>query len=398
MLLLVTVSAFVGGMVGIERTILPLLAEARFGIASKAAAVAFIATFGLTKAAVNLVAGRLSDHWGRRRILLLGWAVGLPVPLVLLYAPSWGWILAANVLLGVNQGLTWSMTVVMKVDLVPGRARALVVGWNEFAGYAGMAGAAALTGYIASVRGLWPEPFYVGLALAVTGLALSWLTADTRPPPSAHAGAPPAVSLARAAREGSFAHPGLSAASLAGLVTNLKDGALWGLLAMLLTAQGVPLDRAGVIVGLYPAVWAVTQLAAGPLAARLGSRTLILAGLALQALGVGGFAVAVTYAGYVPAAVLAGLGTGLVYPTLQVLVSDTAGPARQASALGVYRFWRDAGYAVGALGAGAIAELGLRPAMGAVAVTVAAATLVVRARTGDPTPCRPDVTGESVSG
>lgn len=385
-LLLVLTSGFVGGMVGIERTVLPLIAEAKFGIASKASAIAFIATFGATKAAVNFFAGRLSERWGRRPVLLLGWLVGLPVPLLLMHAPTWSWILAANVLLGVNQALTWSMTVVMKVDLTSPRAHGLVIGWNEAVGYGGMAGAAALTGYIASAYGLWPEPFYVGLGLAGGGLAISWFTRETRPRPAEGPssriadGAVP-DSLLHVAYLSTFGHPTLSAASLAGLVTNLKDGTLWGLLSILLSVQGVPIGRVGVVAALYPAVWAVSQLVFGPLSDRVGRKPLIVAGLLLQALGVGGFAVGGSYVGHLAAATLTGIGTGMVYPTLQVLVSDVAGPVWRASALGVYRFWRDLGYALGALGAGAIADAaGLRTAIGTVAVLVAGAAIVVRLR------------------
>ena len=369
-----------------ERSVLPLVAEAEFGVASRVAAIAFIATFGVTKASVNLFAGRLSERWGRRPILLLGWLVGLPVPLLLMHAPTWSWILVANVLLGVNQALTWSMTVVMKLDLTHPRDHGLVIGWNEFAGYAGMAGAAALTGYIASAHGLRPEPFYLGLALAGGGLGISWCTRETLPRQAAgstdrnpEAAAPD--SLLRVAYLGTLAHPTLSAASLAGLATNLKDGALWGLLSILLSLQGLPIGRVGTVVALYPAVWAVSQLAFGPLSDRVGRKRLVVTGLFLQALGVGGFVAAGSYPGYLAAAVVTGIGTGMVYPTLQVLVSAVAGPAWRASALGVYRFWRDSGYAVGALGAGVIADAaGLSMAIGTVAVLVAAVAIVVQLR------------------
>ena len=385
-LLLVLTSGFVGGMVGIERTVLPLIAGADFGIASKEAAIAFIATFGATKAVVNFFAGRLSERWGRRPVLLLGWLVGAPVPLILMLAESWSWILAANVLLGVNQALTWSMTIVMKLDLAPPKSHGLVVGWNEFAGYAGMAAAAALTGWIASAHGLRPEPFYVGLGLVAGGLVLSWLAVETRPRPADGTsnrveGETEPPSHLRIAYLSSVGHPTLSAASVAGLATNLKDGALWGLLSILLSARGLPIARVGVVVALYPAVWAVSQLGLGPLSDRLGRKRLIVAGLLLQALGVGGFAVSTSYAAYLAAAVITGIGTGMAYPTLQVLVAEVAGPAWRASALGVYRFWRDLGYAVGALGAGAIADAaGLTPAIGAVAVVVAVAAVVMWVR------------------
>ena len=380
--LLILTSAFVGGMVGTERSVLPLLGAEEFGLASRAAATSFIVTFGVAKAIVNLLAGRLSERWGRRRVLLLGWGVGLPVPLLILVAPSWGWIVAANVLLGVNQALAWSMTVVMKLDQAPARAHGRVVGWNEFAGYAGMASAAALTGVVAAQQGLRAGPGLVGMALVLGGLVLSWHTRETRVPVSAQRGEAP-HSLRQAAWAGTLGDPALSSASLGGLVTNLKDGALWGLLALLLVERGVGLEAAGIVVALYPAVWAGSQLVFGTLADRIGVRPLLVAGLLTQAAGVGAFAVAPTYVLLLVAAVITGLGTGMVYPTLQVFVSQRAGALRRATALGVYRFWRDLGYAVGALGAGVVADrAGIPAALGAVAALMMSVALVVRARAG----------------
>lgn len=383
-LLLVLTNAFVGGMVGIERTVLPLIAEADFGIASKAAAIAFIATFGVTKALVNFLAGGLSDRWGRRRLLILGWLFGIPVPLILMYAPSWSWILFANVLLGVNQSLTWSMTVVMKVDLASPRTYGLVIGWNEFAGYAGMSATAIATGFIASGYGLRPEPFYIGIVVALVGLVLSWAARDTgKRAETATASQPDgadgrvAPSILSVLRQGTFAHSALSSASLGGLATNLKDGALWGLLPIVLATRGMSIERIGVVVALYPAVWATSQLYFGPLSDRVGRRGLIIAGLALQGLGVGVFGMGEAYGWYLGAAVLAGLGTGMVYPTLLAFVSDLSQPEWRASALGVYRLWRDSGYAVGALGAGFLADaLGAPAAISAVAALVVLVSLV----------------------
>ena len=374
-LLLVVTNAFVGGMVGIERTVLPLIAEADFGIASTAAATSFIATFGITKALVNFFAGGLSERWGGRRLLLLGWLVGIPVPLVLIYAPSWSWILAANVLLGMNQALTWSMTVVMKVDLATPRTFGLVIGWNEFAGYAGMSATAILTGFLASSYGLRPEPFYVGVGIALVGLALSWFTRDTLDrvgggsrTKQGQAPEPRKTSILSVLRKGTFGDRALSSASLAGLATNLKDGALWGLLPILLASRTLSIDRVGVVVSVYTAVWATSQLFFGPLSDRVGRRGLIALGLAVQGFGVGSFVIGGSFAAYVGAAFLTGIGTGMVYPTLLALVSEVADPAWRASALGVYRFWRDLGYAVGALGAGLVADsLGIPTAIAVVA-------------------------------
>jgi MFS family permease len=378
-LLLALTNVFVGGMVGIERTVLPLIAEADFGIASKAAVLAFIATFGVTKAGVNFLAGGLSEKVGRRRLLILGWLVGIPVPLILMYADSWSWILFANVLLGVNQSLTWSMTVVMKVDLATPRTYGLVIGWNEFAGYAGMAVTAALSGIIAAEYGMRPEPFYLGLGLVAAGLLLSWFTRETlgeaRGTGNPAAGAAPEKPpLLQVLRLGTIGDRNLSAASLAGLATNLKDGALWGLLPLLLASRDLPLTSVAWVIALYPAVWAVSQLVFGPLSDRIGRRGLIAGGLAVQGAGVACFVLGGSYPVYLAAATVTGLGTGMVYPTLLALVSEVAPAEWRASALGVYRLWRDSGYAVGALGAGLLADaLG----MGAALAVVAAFSVLV---------------------
>lgn len=382
-------NAFVGGMVGIERTVLPLIAEADFGVASAAAGTAFIVTFGVTKALVNLFAGGLADQLGRKRLLVVGWIFAFPVPLLLMYAPSWSWVLLANVLLGVNQSLSWSMTVVMKVDLAPPTMYGRVIGWNEFAGYAGMSATALATGLIASTYGFRPEPFYIGLLVAVVGLVLSLGTRETRPhswrapaePGSAAGGGPQPAP--RVLREGTFGHPALSLASMSGLVTNLKDGALWGLLPILLTSRAFSLDRIGFVVALYPAVWAVTQLYFGPLSDRIGRTRLVTGGLVVQGVGVLCFVLGPAYMVAVVGAVLAGTGTGMVYPTLLAFVSERARPQRRASALGVYRFWRDLGYALGALGAGVLADaLGPSYALGAVGSLLAVTAIAFHIRVG----------------
>ncbi len=355
--LLVVVTFFVGGMVGLERTILPLIAIENFGIASKAAAISFIVTFGMTKAAINFFAGSLSDHWGRRRVLLLGWFIGLPVPLIIMSAQSWSAILIANILLGANQALTWSMTVVMKVDMAQPRQRGLVIGLNEFAGYAGVAVIAYVTGVIASRYGLRPQPFYLGFGLALTGLILSYFTKDTRKyNQRTDLSAEKRFTLGRVFRQTTWTDASLSASSLAGLITNLKDGMLWGLLPIFLSAKHLGIDQIGAVVAIYPITWSLAQLGCGPLSDRLGRKSLIVSGMALQGLGVAGFVLFGSYAGYFTAAALTGLGTAMVYPTLLAFVSDVAESSWRASALGVYRFWRDLGYAVGALGAGLLAD------------------------------------------
>lgn len=394
--LLVLLNAFVGGMVGLERTVLPLIAEVDFGLASKTAIVAFIATFGVAKALLNFVAGDLGDRWTRKRVLVLGWALALPIPLILLFATNWWWVLGANVLLGVNQGLAWSMTVVMKIDLAKPDQRGLATGLNEFAGYGGLALVALLTGIIANSYGLRPEPFYLGLGLAVLGFLLSLLVDDTTPHADqaredAQANEDEVdVGLGEVFRRTSLTDPTLSASSLGGLATNLKDGMLWGLLPLILAAAGLGVDRTGVVVAAYPAVWGISQLFFGPLSDRWGRKALIVPGLAAQALGVAGFLWASGYVGFLAAAILTGLGTGMVYPTFLALVSDGASAVWRSSALGIYRFWRDLGYAVGALGSAAIADLvSLDVAIAAVAGFVGLVTIVFGVRASDP---------ESVSG
>ena len=355
--LLVVVNVFVGGMVGLERTILPLIALEDFGIASKAAAISFIVTFGVTKAAVNFFAGSLSDHWGRKQVLLLGWLIGLPIPLLIMFAQSWFWILFANILLGINQALTWSMTVVMKVDIAQPRQRGLAIGLNEFAGYGGVAAIAYVTSVIATQYGLRPEPFYVGLGLALAGLILSTLTTDTRKYAlKTKVEGEARLPLRQVFRRTTWTDATLSASSLSGLVTNLKDGMLWGLLPIYLSTKGLNIAQIGAVVALYPITWSVTQLACGPLSDWLGRKSLLTPGMALQGVGIMGFVLFNSHGGYFIAAALTGLGTAMVYPTLLALVSDVAEPTWRASALGIYRFWRDLGYAVGALGAGLLAD------------------------------------------
>jgi len=361
--ILVITNFFVGGMVGLERTLLPLIAEADFGITSSVAALSFIATFGITKASVNFFAGSLSDHWGRVRVLQTGWVIAIPIPLILMSAEHWYWILFANVLLGISQALTWSMTVVMKVDIAGEKQRGLAIGLNEFAGYGGVAVIAYITGTLAVQQGLRPEPFYVGLVLVVVGLILSLLVKDTRH--HAHGGekntsAKKAIGLplplGQVFKKATWSDSGLSSASIAGMVTNLKDGMLWGLLPLYLIAQEMSLSQIATIVATYPIVWSTAQLVFGPLSDKVGRKIIIFPGMAIQGAGLLGFVWFESYMGYIAAAAIVGLGTAMVYPTLLALVSDLSGVSWRASALGVYRFWRDLGYAVGAISTGLLAD------------------------------------------
>jgi len=366
--LLVVVSAFVGAMVGLERTVLPLLAEAEFGLASRTAALSFIVTFGLVKAATNLLAGRLGDLYGRRRILIIGWLFALPVPLLVIWAPSWSWIVVANALLGVNQGLTWSTTVIMKVDLLGPERRGFAMGLNEFAGYVAVALAALGTGLLAEAYGLRPEPFYLGIAFAAAGTALSVMfVRETRghvvEEAAALAGDP--RHLGRGARpalrdvlaHGTWGDPALSSASQAGLVNNLNDGLAWGLLPLFFAAGGCTVAEIGTLAFIYPAVWGFVQLGTGALSDRWGRKWLIAAGMIVQGIALAAIALASEFAAWAGAMALLGIGTAMVYPTLLAAVGDVAHPLWRGSAIGVYRFWRDAGYAAGAVTAGVLADV-----------------------------------------
>jgi len=360
--LLVLVNAFVGGMVGLERTVVPLIGSEEFQIASTTIVVSFIVSFGVVKACANLVSGHLADIYGRRHLLILGWLLGLPVPFMIAWGPSWGWIVAANALLGINQGFAWSMTVVMKVDLVGPRSRGLAVGLNESAGYLAVGVTAFATGYIAERYGLRPAPFFIGIAYAVLGLLFSiLLIRDTRAhvalEVSQHAGAPEAMGFWQVLRRTSVGERNLFAACQAGLVNNLNDGMSWGILPLFFTSYGVSIERIGILKAVYPAVWGILQILTGPLSDRWGRKGLIAVGMWVQAFGLVLTAFTHQFAGWLLASVLLGLGTAMVYPSLIAAVSDASHPSWRARALSVYRFWRDLGYAIGALCAGIIADL-----------------------------------------
>ena len=359
--LLVVVNAFVGAMVGLERTVVPLIAQADFGLVSKTVVLSFLVSFGIVKALANLFAGQLADRIGRKPLLVAGWLAGLPVPLLIIWAPSWGWIVFANVLLGVNQGLCWSTTVIMKIDLVGPARRGLAMGLNEFAGYVAVSLSALLTGYLAAADGLRPAPFYPGIAFAVLGLVLSvFFVQETH----GHARAE-ARQLGSDARRPGFAHillltswkdRALFAASQAGMVNNLNDGMVWGLIPVFLAARGVTLDRIGVVTATYPMVWGMGQLATGALSDRWGRKWMIASGMWVQAAGIATFVIGHSLGPWLAGAILLGIGTALVYPTLLAAVSDVAHPDWRASAVGVYRLWRDSGYAIGAIAAGLLAD------------------------------------------
>ncbi|MBA2455484.1 MAG: MFS transporter [Nocardioidaceae bacterium] len=392
--LLVAVNALVGGMLGQERTVVPLLGERVFGLRGYTAGLTFILVFGLAKAATNYFAGTWSDRFGRKPVLVAGWVVAVPVPLLLIWAPSWGWVIFANVLLGISQGLTWSTTVVMKIDLVGPARRGFAMGLNEAAGYGAVAVTALATGYLADAYGLRPAPFLLGIAFAALGLGLSTLVVkETRE----HARLEAASHVARADgkhdhlhaelsnrqvfSQTSFREPALSSASQAGLVNNLNDGLAWGLFPILFAAAGLSVANIGVLAAMYPAVWGVGQLFTGALSDRWGRKWFIAAGMWLQAVALGLIALADAFALWAVAAVLLGAGTAMVYPTLLAAIGDVAHPAWRARSVGIYRLWRDSGFAFGALLAGVVADaLGVRAAIWTVAALTAVSGLVVAVR------------------
>ncbi len=361
--LLVLVNAFVGAMVGMERSILPAIAEEEFHLAARTAVLSFIAVFGITKALANYFAGRFSDAFGRKIVLVVGWLVAAPVPFFLMWGPSWSWILAANVLLGVSQGLTWSTTVVMKIDLAGPKNRGLAMGLNEFAGYFAVALAALGTGWIATRYGLRPEPFYLGVGFVALGLGLSALVVrETRHHVTEESrlarNLPPndTPSPREVFCRTSLLDRNLSSVSQAGLVNNLNDGMAWGLFPSAFAAAGMTLEQIGVLAAIYPAVWGRGQLFTGALSDRIGRKLLIVTGMWVQAAGIAVIAMSNGFVGFVVGSVLLGTGTAMVYPTLLAVIGDVARPTWRASAVGVYRLWRDLGYAVGAILAGVVAD------------------------------------------
>ena len=387
--LLVLVNAFVGAMVGLERSILPAIAEQEFHIVARTAILSFIVVFGVTKALTNYFAGRFSDRFGRKHVLVAGWLVAIPVPFALMWAPDWNWVVAANVLLGVSQGLTWSTTVIMKIDLVGPKQRGLAMGLNEFSGYFAVAGSALATGWMAARYGLRPEPFYLGVIYVIAGLLLSLFAVRETRHHVAHelrvhhpaASDEKKLTQGEIFRRTSLTDRNLSSVSQAGLVNNLNDGMAWGLFPLVFAAAGMTLAQIGILAAIYPAVWGASQIVTGALSDRIGRKWLIVWGMWLQAVGIGVTALTVDFRGFGLGAVLLGVGTAMVYPTLLATIGDVAHPAWRASAVGVYRLWRDLGYAVGALLAGITADLfGLASALWLVVVLTLLSGMIAAVR------------------
>jgi len=384
--LLVIVNAFVGAMVGMERSILPAIAEQDFHLVARTAVLSFIVVFGVTKALTNYAAGRLADRVGRKQVLVAGWAIATPVPFMLMWAPSWNWILVANALLGISQGFTWSTTVNMKIDLVGHERRGLAMGLNEFAGYVAVACGALLTGWIAARYGLRPDPFYPGVAFVAVGFALSALMVrethlHVALESSLHRATAAVVSPREVFWRTTLTDRNLSSITQAGLVNNLNDGMAWGLFPLFFAAANVNLDRIGILAAIYPATWGVVQLATGALSDRIGRKWLIATGMWVQAAGISVVILSHGFLGFAIGGVLLGIGTAMVYPTLLAAIGDVAAPAWRASSVGVYRLWRDLGYALGAVLAGLTADvLGLAGAMWMIAAITCASGLVAAVR------------------
>lgn len=376
--LLVVINAFVGAMVGVERIVLPVLGQREFGLASSAAILSFIASFGTVKALANLASGRLADRVGRKPLLVAGWIAAIPVPLMIIWAPNWGWIVAANVLLGVNQGLAWSMTVVSKIDLVGPKQRGLAMGFNEFAGYLSVGTMAYVAWRIAETYGLRPWPFVLAEAIAIIALVLSVLfVRETHAHARHEARQTPSPAASRIPLLGPRTRA-FFAASQAGLVNNLNDAVAWGLIPLFLLTRPGGAAQVGLVAALYPISWGILQLVTGALSDKWGRKWLIVGGMIVQALGIWAIVLGATAPAWITGSLLLGLGTAMVYPTLIAAVSDTVSPTQRGAAVGAYRFWRDGGYVVGALVVGALADrFGLAPSLHATAALTLVSGILV---------------------
>ncbi|MFN5416687.1 MAG: MFS transporter [Flavobacteriia bacterium] len=356
--LLVIVNAFVGGMVGLERSILPELAEKEFHLAANSAILSFIIVFGIVKALTNYFTGALANRFGRKNLLVIGWLIAIPIPFILIYANHWNWIVFANVLLGINQGLTWSSTVVMKIDLVGEKQRGFAMGLNEFAGYISVALVAFLTGYIASEYGIRPYPFYVGIVLVFLGLFSSiFLIKDTRNHVQLEKINSTIPKLKSIFWDTTWKHKVLGSVTQAGLVNNLNDGMVWGIFPIILAQRNFNIGEIGMITAIYPAVWGLGQLFTGKMADKFPKKNLLFIGMFLQAMALFGFFIAETMPIFIVLSVFLGFGTALVYPTFLATIAENTHPDDRAKSVGIFRLWRDLGYAIGAILTGIIADL-----------------------------------------
>ena len=385
--LLVIINAFVGGMIGLERSILPRIAEVEFHIAAKTAILSFIIVFGIVKAITNYFTGALANKFGRKNLLTIGWLIGIPVPFVLMFADSWNWIIAANILLGINQGLTWSSTVVMKIDLVGEKQRGFAMGLNEFAGYLAVAIVAFLTGWVASRYGLRPYPFYIGVALSLMGFFGSWLLIkDTKHHIAAEAITSKVAKLKNIFWETTWKNRNLGSVTQAGLINNLNDGMAWGLFPILLASKGFTLEQIGIVTAIYPAVWGIGQLITGKMADHFCKKDLLFIGMLLQGLALAAILFANSMTHFVILSAVLGWGTAMVYPTFLATIAENTHPSDRANSLGVFRFWRDMGYAIGAILTGILADtLGINASVLVIGLlTIFSATVILyRMKCGD---------------
>ena len=383
--LLVIINAFVGGMVGLERSILPEIAVRDFGMVAKTAILSFIVVFGITKAITNYYTGALANRVGRKNLLVLGWLFALPIPFILIFAPNWNWVIFANVLLGINQGLTWSSTVVMKIDLVGEKNSGFAMGVNESAGYLAVGGVAFLTGWIASAYGLRPFPFYIGIAFSIIGLLSSWLLVkDTRHHVTKETRHSSARKLQNVFWETTWKDRNLGSITQAGLINNLNDGMVWGIFPLLLTARNFNLEEIGIIVAIYPAVWGIGQLGTGKLADHLNKKGLLFTGMLAQGIALLLMIGATTFQDFLLLSVVLGAGTALVYPTFLAGIAAFTHPVQRAESIGIFRLWRDLGYAIGAIITGIIADYwGLLTSVGVIGILtlISSAIIVVRMKT-----------------
>jgi len=382
--ILVVINAFVGGMVGLERTIISQLGEVDFGLEAKTAILSFIVVFGITKAVTNYYTGTLTNRFGRKNLLVTGWLFALPVPFLLIYAPDWNWIIAANIFLGINQGLTWSSTVVMKIDLVGEKDRGLAMGLNEFAGYIALALIAFTTGWIANEYGLRPYPFYIGIAIAFTGLITSWIfVRDTHQHVLLEVSTSKVPKLTNVFWETTWKHKNLGSVTQAGLVNNLNDGMVWGLFPLLLISKGFDLHETAIIVASYPAVWGFGQLFTGKLADQYCKKDLLFWGMFIQGLALVAMTNANSFLAFIILSSLLGIGTAVVYPTFLAAVSDYTHPDQRPRSIGIFRLWRDLGYAIGAVITGFIADrFGLVTPVFVIGIMTIISALVIRYRMG----------------
>lgn len=380
--ILVIVNAFVGGMIGMERSIFPQFAEEIFGIESKTAILSFITAFGVTKALTNYLTGKLANRFGRRNLLLFGWLLAIPIPFLLIYAPSWGWVIFANILLGISQGLTWSSTVVMKIDLVGEKDRGFAMGLNEFAGYFAVGIVAFLSGYLANRYGITPYPFYLGVVISIVGLLLTlFFVKDTRHFVNHEAKKDKTIPLEGVFLETSFRNKTLSSITQAGLVNNLNDGMIWGLLPILLLSIDFNTQNIGILTAIYPAVWGLGQLFTGKMADIYSKKKMLFWGMLLQGLAILGIPLISDFFFFAGIMAILGLGTALVYPTFLAAIAEATSPIQRAESIGTFRLWRDLGYAFGAVISGITADIfGVNYAILLIGVITVISSVIIKVR------------------